>query len=210
MIFELRKEFPLCCGYCEEKKKQLEVLGPSIEPFMKGPYTSLKKACKYAERHTFYMNKLLSQTRQTDEVTDIVRQVYDGIKKKYLKSIKDGNEVETVALFRRNMIDKFRTKMSFISTRTIDFNEWVYCLIYLEQLQPPQSVDGDQTFMYMMKKLWLLLNLYFVDEEMDESVTPSMYIIEMDQSRQWIEMEVEDLKELKKTHPILRGDFFEE
>jgi hypothetical protein len=211
MIFELRKEFPLSCKLCEEKKKQLKVLDPSIGPFMKGPYTNLKKACKYTERHAFYMNKLLSQTRQTDEVTDIIQQVYDGIKKKYLKSIKDGTELETVALFRRNMIDKFRTKMSFISTRTIDFNEWVYCLIYLEQLQP-QNVDTDtnQTFIYMLKKLWLLLNLYFVDEEMDDSVTPSMYIVEMDQMRQLIDMEAEDLIELKKTHPILRGDFFEE
>jgi hypothetical protein len=55
-----------------------------------------------------------------------------------------------------------------------------------------------------------LLNLYFTEDPPLEEEKILMYIKDIDGKLEAIDMEDDDYKELVRTHPLKRGDFFEE
>lgn len=190
MIILLRKEFNDSCVLCEQKNR----IDPLYHCFLVGLF--LKNHDAYIERHCHYAKKILSQTRKKIgcDLMILIRDAFNKVRDLEL-DIKDKS-----ILFKRFIMEDLRKVISFVHVREIDFNEWLNCLLYLYKMQMSNLQADGISFQSLMKKMWILLNLYFTEARIDshnidlyEEDTP----IELDDQ--------EDLLQLKNSHPLLRG-----
>lgn len=198
MVYQLRNEYPIYCSHCKRRSSQLSQVPPSCHAFIHSPLVSIENATVYINRHCVYMDMLLRQTKQEQVIYRIVKDIFSEIKSSYAESLFHGDAAEVAVLFRRNMINRFHEqKLSFLSFQGIDFNDWLLCLMYIEE---SQCESEDQTnFRQMIHKLWILLNLYFTERPNIQGVKVLIYPAEE------IELNEEDMDMMLSTHPLLRG-----
>lgn len=204
LVAMLRSELPKYCALCHERAHQLEKLPPMINEFIRHPVSDLEKTILLANKHHNYMTFLFQQTKHHKDITEIIRQSFEKIKSLYTESLlSDIPDDTAVTGFRRNVIESLRQRFSFITTKPIDFKEWLYCLFYMDQLQINTVEEYDWTT-YIMKKIWLLLNLYFTEKQKSDAQEIHIYIQEWETIIEEIEMDTEDVERMKGIHPIER------
>lgn len=196
VLFQLRNEYPNYCENCVQLDNQN--ISIVCKKFISSPINNLHQAKNYIDRHCKYMQTLFEQTQQHDLIYLIVKETFTNIQQQYRDCILNNNTDKIVNYFRRDLINKlYENKLSFLSFKNIDFDDWLICLLYMQESQ--LCFPDTTNFEHMMYKLWILLNLYFTEKPTLKSVNIFLY------PNEEIEFDEEEMDKIRCTHPLLRG-----
>jgi hypothetical protein len=205
LLFRLRGDWPPACDRCALRKKQEASIHPLIRSLVTGPFSDLQRALPLMDECVPILKILTDQTRSASEVLRAVRDAYHAVAGFYEKSLLEGDkkEVENCPnIFRRVLIDDLRVKLPFITTKSVDFVRLLHGLFYIHQLREEGGAPVScSSYGLMLRKLWLLLNLYMTEPKASAEESICVFVEEDE-----VEMESESMAALRETHPLKRAD----